>query len=70
MYRKSYQIDQINHNEAIRESLIDKQECADVLMIKHAGTYLDIIRDIRDRTELPLAAYQVSGEFSQIKFAS
>ncbi len=50
--------------------MIDKQECADVLMIKHAGTYLDIIRDIRDRTELPLAAYQVSGEFSQIKFAS
>ncbi|MGP1946131.1 MAG: porphobilinogen synthase [Arsenophonus sp. ER-QC15-MAG3] len=68
--RKSYQIDPMNRYEAIRESLIDEQEGADVLMIKPAGIYLDIIRDIRERTELPLAAYQVSGEFAQIKFAA
>ncbi|WMY95782.1 MAG: porphobilinogen synthase [Arsenophonus sp.] len=68
--RKSYQINPINRNEAIRESLIDEKEGADILMIKPAGTSLDIIRDIRERTTLPLAAYQVSGEFSQIKFAA
>ncbi|MFV9997354.1 MAG: porphobilinogen synthase [Arsenophonus endosymbiont of Dermacentor nuttalli] len=68
--RKSYQMDPMNRLEAIRESLIDEQEGADVLMIKPAGAYLDIIRDIRERTELPLAAYQVSGEFAQIKFAA
>ncbi|WMY95056.1 MAG: porphobilinogen synthase [Arsenophonus sp.] len=68
--RKSYQINTMNRNEAIRESLIDEQEGADILMIKPAGTSLDIIRDIRERTTLPVAAYQVSGEFSQIKFAA
>lgn len=68
--RKGYQMDPMNRHEAIRESLIDEQEGADVLMIKPAGTYLDIIRDIRERTELPLAAYQASGEFAQIKFAA
>uniref|UniRef100_A0A3B0LZM8 Delta-aminolevulinic acid dehydratase n=1 Tax=Arsenophonus endosymbiont of Trialeurodes vaporariorum TaxID=235567 RepID=A0A3B0LZM8_9GAMM len=68
--RKSYQMDPMNRHEAIRESLIDEQEDADVLMIKPAGAYLDIIRDIRERTELPLAAYQVSGEYAQIKFAA
>ncbi|WP_348666677.1 porphobilinogen synthase [Arsenophonus symbiont of Ornithomya chloropus] len=68
--RKSYQINPMNRNEAIRESLIDEKEGADILMIKPAGTSLDIIRDIRERTTLPLAAYQVSGEFSLIKFAA
>ncbi|MDT9587052.1 MAG: porphobilinogen synthase [Candidatus Arsenophonus melophagi] len=68
--RKSYQINPMNRYEAIRESLIDEREGADVLMIKPAGTYLDIIRDIRERTTLPLAAYQVSGEYAQIKFAA
>ncbi|MFP3019737.1 MAG: porphobilinogen synthase [Arsenophonus sp.] len=68
--RKNYQMDPMNRHEAIRESLIDEKEGADVLMIKPAGCYLDIIRDIRERTELPLAAYQVSGEFAQIKFAA
>lgn len=68
--RKSYQMDPMNRHEAIRESLIDEQEGADVLMIKPAGAYLDIIRDIRERTELPLAAYQVSGEYAQIKLAA
>ncbi len=59
----------MNRHEAIRKSLIDKQEGADVLMIKPASAYLDIIHDIRERTELLLAAYQVSGEFAKIKFA-
>ncbi|MFP3014113.1 MAG: porphobilinogen synthase [Arsenophonus sp.] len=68
--RKSYQINPMNRQEAIRESLIDEQEGADILMIKPAGAYLDIIRDIRERTELPVSAYQVSGEFAQIKFAA
>lgn len=68
--RKSYQMDPMNRHEAIRESLIDEQEGSDLLMIKPAGAYLDIIRDIRERTELPLAAYQVSGEYAQIKFAA
>ncbi|MGP1953041.1 MAG: porphobilinogen synthase [Arsenophonus sp. ET-KM2-MAG3] len=68
--RKSYQMDPMNRHEAIRESLLDEKEGADILMIKPAGAYLDIIRDIRERTNLPLAAYQVSGEFAQIKFAA
>ncbi len=60
----------MNRHEAIRESLIDEQEGGDVLMIKTAGVYLDIIRNVRELTELPLAAYQVSSEFVQIKFAA
>ncbi|MEI9597980.1 porphobilinogen synthase [Moellerella wisconsensis] len=68
--RKTYQMDPMNRREAIRESLIDAQEGADVLMVKPAGAYLDIIRDLRERTELPIGAYQVSGEYAQIKFAA
>lgn len=60
----------MNRREAIRESLIDEQEGADMLMVKPAGAYLDIIRDVRERTLLPLAAYQISGEYAQIKFAA
>ena len=56
--------------EAIRESLLDAAQGADSLMVKPAGAYLDILRDIRERTELPLAAYQVSGEYAMIKFAA
>ncbi|MBK4775756.1 porphobilinogen synthase [Candidatus Pantoea edessiphila] len=68
--RNTYQINPINRREAIRESLIDVTEGADVLMVKPAGFYLDILRDIREKTEIPLAAYQVSGEYSMIKFAA
>ncbi|AUU12994.1 TPA: porphobilinogen synthase [Proteus mirabilis] len=68
--RKTYQMNPMNRREAIRESLIDEQEGADMLMVKPAGTYLDIIRDVRERTLLPLAAYQISGEYAQIKFAA
>lgn len=68
--RKSYQMNPMNRREAIRESLLDEKEGADVLMVKPAGAFLDIIRDIRDATHLPLAAYQVSGEYAMIKFAA
>lgn len=68
--RKTYQMNPMNRREAIRESLLDEAEGADVLMVKPAGAYLDIIRDIRERSDLPLAAYQVSGEYAMIKFAA
>lgn len=68
--RKTYQMNPLNRREAIRESLLDEAEGADSLMVKPAGPYLDIIRDIRERTTLPLAAYQVSGEYSMIKLAA
>jgi len=68
--RKAYQMNPMNRREAIRESLLDEAEGADALMVKPAGAYLDIIRDIREASHLPLAAYQVSGEYAMIKFAA
>jgi porphobilinogen synthase len=68
--RKAYQMDPMNGREAIRESLTDEAEGADILMVKPAGPYLDIISQVRARSLLPLAAYQVSGEYAMIKFAS
>ncbi|MBT9432915.1 porphobilinogen synthase [Candidatus Sodalis endolongispinus] len=68
--RNTYQMNPMNRREAIRESLLDEQEGADVLMVKPAGAFLDTIRDIREATHLPLAAYQVSGEYAMIKFAA
>lgn len=65
--RKSYQEDYANRFEAIRESLIDEDEGADILMIKPALAYLDIVRDLRERTLLPIAAYNVSGEYALLK---
>jgi len=59
----------MNRREAVRESLLDEDEGADVLMVKPAGAYLDVISDIRNASRLPLAAYQVSGEYAMIKFA-
>jgi len=67
--RRAYQMDPANRLEAIRESLIDEAEGADILMVKPALAYLDILRDIREVTRLPLAAYNVSGEYSMIKLA-
>jgi porphobilinogen synthase len=52
------------------EARLDEEEGADILMVKPAGPYLDIIRSLRDRTDLPLAAYQVSGEYAQIHAAA
>ncbi|WP_272694793.1 porphobilinogen synthase [Providencia sp. PROV144] len=68
--RKTYQMNPMNRREALHESLIDEREGADALMIKPAGAYLDIIRDLREHTQLPIGAYQVSGEYAQIKFAA
>ena len=68
--RKTYQMNPLNRREAIRESLLDEAQGADCLMVKPAGAYLDILRDIRERSELPLGAYQVSGEYAMIKFAA
>jgi porphobilinogen synthase len=68
--RKSYQLDLRNRREALRESLIDEQEGADMLMVKPALAYLDVISDIKEHSLLPLAAYNVSGEFSMVKAAA
>jgi porphobilinogen synthase len=68
--KRSYQIDPGNRREAMREIELDESEGADILMVKPAGPYLDIIRDVRDNTDLPVAAYQVSGEYAQIHAAA
>lgn len=68
--RRSYQMDPANSREAMREIALDISEGADMIMVKPAGPYLDIIRMARDRFEVPLAAYQVSGEFSMIMAAA
>ncbi|MFN7933397.1 MAG: porphobilinogen synthase [Bryobacteraceae bacterium] len=68
--RRSYQMDPANSREAMREIALDLAEGADMIMVKPAGPYLDIIRMARDRFDAPLAAYQVSGEFSMIMAAA
>jgi len=67
--RKSYQMDPANVREAIRETALDVQEGADIIMVKPALPYLDIIRAVREEFDLPVAAYNVSGEYSMIKAA-
>ena len=67
--RSSYQMDPANRQEAIRESLEDEAQGADILMVKPALAYLDIIRDIRENSRLPLAVYNVSGEYAMLKHA-
>jgi porphobilinogen synthase len=67
--RKTYQMDPANAREAIREATMDVEEGADIIMVKPALPYLDIICRIRDEVDLPLAAYNVSGEYSMIKAA-
>jgi len=68
--RKAYQMDPMNGREAIRESLQDEDEGADILMVKPGLPYLDVLAKIRERSLLPLAVYQVSGEYAMIKFAA
>ncbi|MGD1977935.1 MAG: porphobilinogen synthase [Akkermansiaceae bacterium] len=68
--KKTYQMDPSNRREALRELTLDEQEGADMVMVKPAGAYLDIISDVRRETTLPVAAYQVSGEYLMIKSAS
>jgi porphobilinogen synthase len=68
--RRSYQMDPANVREALREVVLDVLEGADLVMVKPAGPYLDVIRQVRDAVRVPVVAYQVSGEFSLIKAAA
>ncbi|MDD4952526.1 MAG: porphobilinogen synthase [Desulfovibrionaceae bacterium] len=68
--RKTYQMDPANAREALREAAADAMEGADILMVKPALPYLDVLRTVRDSFDLPLAAYQVSGEYAVIKAAA
>lgn len=68
--RKTYQMDPMNGREALRESIEDEAEGADMLMVKPGLAYLDVLARIRERTLLPLGVYQVSGEYAMIKFAA
>ncbi|MCB9219543.1 MAG: porphobilinogen synthase [Ignavibacteriales bacterium] len=67
--RRSHQMDISNGMEAIREAESDIEEGADIIMVKPAGAYLDVIKDVKDTFQMPTAAYQVSGEYSMIKAA-
>lgn len=68
--KKTYQMDPANAREALREAFLDAEEGADILMVKPAGPYLDIIALLRKHLDLPIAAYQVSGEYLMLKSAS
>jgi porphobilinogen synthase len=68
--RRAYQMDPANGDEALREALLDVEEGADVVMVKPALPYLDVIRRVKEATMLPLAAYNVSGEYSMLKAAA
>lgn len=68
--KAGYQMDPANAREALREVALDEEEGADMVMVKPAGPYLDVIRAVREATALPLAAYQVSGEYAQIHAAA
>jgi porphobilinogen synthase len=67
--RRGYQMDPANGDEAVRETLLDVQEGADIVMVKPALPYLDVIRRVKDATAMPVAAYNVSGEYSMVKAA-
>jgi len=67
--RRSYQMNPANRNEALLESLEDEKEGADILMVKPVLAYLDVVRDIKNNSSLPLAVYNVSGEYSMLKLA-
>ncbi len=67
--RKAYQMDFRNPRETMRESILDEQEGADILMVKPALAYLDVIHRLRESTDLPVACYNVSGEYSMVKAA-
>ena len=68
--RRGYQMDPANAREALRETALDVQEGADIVMVKPALPYLDIVRRVREATDLPVAAYNVSGEYSMLKAAA
>src|SRR5206468_5309065 len=68
--RRGYQMDPANGDEAVREAHLDVEEGADIVMVKPALSYLDVIRRIKDETSMPLAAYNVSGEYAMVKAAA
>ena len=68
--RRGYQMDPANGEEAVREAKLDVEEGADILMVKPALPYLDVIRRVKDETRMPVAAYNVSGEYSMLKAAA
>ncbi len=68
--KATYQMDPANAREALREAALDEAEGADILMVKPAGPYLDVLRAVKDHANIPVAAYQVSGEYSQIHAAA
>jgi porphobilinogen synthase len=68
--RRSYQMDPANADEAVREALLDVDEGADVVMVKPALPYLDVVRRVKEATRVPLAAYNVSGEYAMVKTAA
>ncbi len=68
--RRGYQMDPANGEEAVREARLDVEEGADIVMVKPALPYLDVIRRLKDETGLPVAAYNVSGEYSMLKAAA
>ncbi len=68
--RKSYQMDFHNRREALKEALLDVEEGADILMVKPAMSYLDLVREVKDATNVPLATYSVSGEYAMVKAAA
>jgi porphobilinogen synthase len=68
--RSSYQMDPANADEAVREALLDKDEGADIVMVKPALPYLDVVRAVKDATRMPVAAYNVSGEYAALKAAA
>jgi porphobilinogen synthase len=68
--RKTYQMDPANRREALKEAALDIAEGADMVMVKPALSYLDIVREVRETTHLPVAAYNVSGEYAMVKAAA
>ena len=68
--KSTYQMDPANSREALTEALLDEQEGADIMMVKPGLAYLDIIHRLRAETELPIAAYNVSGEYAMVKAAA
>ena len=68
--RRGYQMDPGNGDEAVREALLDVEEGADLVMVKPALPYLDVVRRVKDATRVPVAAYHVSGEYAMVKAAA
>ena len=68
--KKTYQMDYANRIEAVKEALMDEQEGADIVMVKPAMAYLDIIREVKNSVRIPVSAYHVSGEYALIKAAA